>query len=117
MDNGIQGIFYSNDPLQLITKGIYAVLKGELWYSRKALTKCILELRSSDNSSIHPATSSLTFKEKEVLSYITSGYTGKAMADELSISIHTVKVHIYNLYKKINVTNRLQARLWATKFL
>ena len=73
MDNGIQSIFYNNDPLQLITKGICAVLKGDLWYSRKVLTKCLLESRSLDNSSIHPATSSLTFKEKAVLSYITSG--------------------------------------------
>ena len=117
MDNGIQGIFYNNDPLQLITKGICAVLKGDLWYSRKALTKCLLESRSSDNSAIHPAPSSLTFREKQVLSYIASGYTNKAIADDLNISIHTVKTHIYNIYKKTNATNRLQATLWATKFL
>jgi DNA-binding NarL/FixJ family response regulator len=114
MDKGIQGIFYNNDSLQLITKGICSVLKGDLWYSRKALTKCILESRSS---SIHPATSPLTTREKQILAFIASGYTGKAMADELCISIYTVKVHIYNLYKKINVANRLQATLWATKFL
>ena len=117
MDNGIQGIFYSNDPLELITKGICAILEGDLWYSRKALTKCLLRPRSSSNSSIHPAMSSLTFKEKEILACIASGYTNKAIADDFSISIHTVKTHIYNIYKKINVNNRLQALLWATKYL
>lgn len=117
MDNGIQGIFYSNDPLELITKGICAVLNEDLWYSRKALTKCLLGPRSSSNSSIHPATSSLTFREKEILACIASGYTSKAIADDLRISIHTVKTHIYNVYRKINATNRLQASLWAAKYL
>ena len=117
IDNGIHGIFYNNDPLPLITKGICAVLKGDLWYSRKALTKCLLESRSSDKSPKHATNPGLTFREKEVLSYIASGYTSKAIANDLNISMHTVKTHIYNIYKKINATNRLQATLWATKFL
>ncbi|MBW2538459.1 MAG: response regulator transcription factor [Deltaproteobacteria bacterium] len=117
MDNGIQGIFYNNDPLELITKGICAILEGDLWYSRKALTNCIQGPETSCRSSIHPATVSLTFREKEILAYIASGYTNKAIADELSISTHTVKTHVYNVYRKINATNRLQASLWAAKFL
>jgi DNA-binding NarL/FixJ family response regulator len=117
MENGIQGIFYNNDPMQLITKGICAVLNGELWYSRKALANCVPQSRSSDNSSMHPSMSRLTFIERQVLSYIASGYTRKHISDHLKISIHTVNSHIYNIYKKINVTNRLQATLWATKFL
>jgi DNA-binding CsgD family transcriptional regulator len=117
MDSGIQGIFYNNDPLNLIAKGICAVLKGDFWYSRKALTKCLMGPKSLGDSSTHPALSRLTFREKEILACIASGYSSKAMADEFSISLHTVKTHIYNLYKKINVNNRLQASLWATKYL
>jgi LuxR family transcriptional regulator of csgAB operon len=117
MDNGIQGIFYNNDPLKLISKGICVVLNGDLWYSRKTLKKIFMEKRSSLDSSVHPAASHLTTREKQILSYIASGYTGKAIADELSISVHTVKTHVYNVYKKINATNRLQASLWTAKYL
>ena len=39
MDNGIQGICYNNDPVHSIPKCIGAVLKGDLWYSRKTLKK------------------------------------------------------------------------------
>jgi DNA-binding NarL/FixJ family response regulator len=117
VNNGIQGIFYKNDPLPLITKGICAVLNGDLWYSRKALTKCLLESRSLANSSTHPVASRLTFREKQVLACIASGYSSQDISNELKIGMHTVKTHVYNIYKKINVNNRLQATLWATKFL
>jgi DNA-binding CsgD family transcriptional regulator len=117
MDSGIQGIFYNNDPLPLIAKGICAVLQGDLWYSRKAMSNCLMGPKSLADSSTHPAVSGLTFREKEILACIASGYTSKAIADEFCISAHTVKTHIYNLYRKINVNNRLQASLWATKYL
>jgi len=117
MDSGVQGIFYNNDPLPLIAKGICAVLQGDLWYSRKALTQCLMGPKSSGDSSTHPAVSRLTFREKEILACIASGYSSKDMADKYSMSLHTVKTHIYNLYRKINVNNRLQASLWATKYL
>jgi DNA-binding NarL/FixJ family response regulator len=117
MDSGIHGIFYNNDPLPLIAKGICTVLQGDLWYSRKAMTKCLMEKKTLADSSTHPAAFCLTFKEREILVCIASGYTSKAIADEFCISLHTVKTHIYNLYRKINVNNRLQASLWATKFL
>jgi DNA-binding NarL/FixJ family response regulator len=117
IDNGLQGIFYNNAPLQLISKGICAILRGDLWYSRKALKEYLLETESFANASIHPTISNLTGREKQMLAGIASGYTSKAIAHKLDISIHTVKSHIYNVYKKINVRNRLQASLWATKYL
>jgi LuxR family transcriptional regulator, positive regulator of biofilm formation len=117
MDNGIQGIFYNNDSMKLISKGICAVLNGDLWYSRKILAKIFMEERSSSNLTLHPTVSRLTVREKQVLSCIASGYNSKAISNELIISMHTVKTHIYNIYRKINAHNRLQASLWATKYL
>ena len=117
MDSGVQGVFYNNDPLTLIAKGVCAVLQGDLWYSRKSLTKRIMGAKSLADSSAHPAASVLTSREKEILACIASGFRSKKIANELGISSHTVKTHIYNIYRKINVNNRLQASLWATKYL
>jgi len=117
LDNGIHGIFYNNHPLPLIKKGIMAVLNGEIWYSRKTLKKLLMEKQSSPNLLAHPVVSRLTGREKQVLTFIAYGYTSQDIADELNISLHTVKTHIYNAYKKINAHNRLQATLWATNHL
>ena len=117
MNNTIQGLFYKDDPPNIISKGISAILNGDLWYSRKTLVKHILEPTRSMNSLKGATSCNLTMREREILSLIATGQSNKAIADDLCISPHTAKTHIYNIYKKINVNNRLQAVLWAIKYL
>jgi DNA-binding NarL/FixJ family response regulator len=118
MGNGIDGVFYDYDPPHTIPKGIVAILNGDLWYSRKTMTKFVLEPKQSAGSSEDRyANDLLTFREREVLTLIASGLNSREVSEKLFISSHTVKTHIYNIYNKINVTNRLQATLWAAKYL
>jgi DNA-binding NarL/FixJ family response regulator len=57
----------------------------------------------------------LTRREMEVLTHIVEGHTNKRIADELSISYETVKEHVQHLLKKIGVTDRTQAAVWAIR--
>ena len=59
----------------------------------------------------------LTLREIGVLTMVAAGSKNAVIADKLCISPHTVKTHIYNIFKKIDVPNRLQASLWAAKNL
>ena len=61
--------------------------------------------------------SGLTRRETEILALIAAGHTNEEMAEKLFISPHTVKTHVYNIFQKIAVPNRLQAALWAAKNL
>lgn len=118
MGNGIDGVFYDNDPPQTIPKGIVAILAGDLWYSRKTMTKFVLEPKQTASLPENRyADDLLTFREREVLALIASGHNSREVSEKLFISSHTVKTHIYNIYNKINVSNRLQATLWAAKYL
>ena len=80
------------------------------------MTKCILESSSRDKS-LPKEQSVLTRRESEILAHLAVGATNQEISDKLCISPHTVKTHLYNIYKKINVPNRLQAALWAAKNL
>ena len=113
---GIRGIFYNSDPLPNLAKGVPAILNGELWYSRKDLMKCLLDSNTASEFSLE-LKGLLTSREKEILILIASGISNTHIAEKLNISRNTVKTHLYNIYKKIKVPNRLQAALWAAKHL
>ena len=113
---GIKGIFYKEDPLERFKKGVGAIFEGELWVSREILTRCVMENRVKDTSSSRDE-AVLTSREMEILAMIATGSKNEEIADKLYISPNTVKTHIYNIFKKIDVPNRLQAALWAAKNL
>ena len=59
----------------------------------------------------------LSGRESEILGLVAQGAMNTEIAQTLYISRHTVKSHLYNIYKKIKVTNRLEAALWANENL
>ena len=113
---GVQGFFYEHDHLERFPKGICAIFNGELWFSRKIMSEAMLKNKKQGGLLTRYETD-LTFREIEILAMIAGGASNKMIAEKLYISPHTVKAHLYNIFKKINVTNRLQAALWAAKNL
>ena len=113
---GVRGFFYEHDSLDIFLKGIRAIFDGELWLPRKIMTKCILNNKIREPSPDGDRVA-LTQRENEVLTMVAVGATNEEIADRLCISPHTVKTHVYNIFKKINVPNRLQAAFWAAKNL
>ena len=113
---GVRGLFYEQDPLDSVRKGLRAIIEGELWLSRKIVTKCILEAKGREYPDKQQV-SSLTPREVEILALVATWATNEEIAEKLYISPHTVKSHLYNIFQKIKVPNRRQAALWATKNL
>jgi len=116
ISRGVRGLFYVNEKPALLAKGIAHILAGELWYSRKIISQCLLEQGVAYKNPLHHSVK-LSTREKEILIEITSGASNQEIAEALFVSQYTVKTHVYNIYKKINVTSRLQAMLWAAKYL
>ncbi len=108
----IHGIFYEHDSLENFIKGIQAVLSGKLWFPREMMTRYILE-GSAEGQSAKKPIENLTQRQVEILSLIAVGATNQEISEKLYISPHTVKNHLYNTFKKIRVSNRVQASLWA----
>ncbi|MGO2416076.1 MAG: response regulator transcription factor, partial [Cobetia crustatorum] len=59
----------------------------------------------------------LTQRELEILSLISSQQSNSDIAQRLMLSQHTVKSHLYNIFRKIRVHNRHQAIEWAHEHL
>ena len=114
MPLGVQGFFYREDPLEKVAKGVKAIFGGELWISRSIMSRYIKNGKN-EKSPLRECLSILTAREAEILAMVASGATNEQISDRLFLSRHTVKTHVYNIFKKINVTNRLQAALWAAK--
>jgi len=55
----------------------------------------------------------LTKRERQILKLIKDGATNLDIAESLEVSEHTIKSHLYNVYKKIGVRNRLEASNWV----
>ena len=109
---GIRGFFYTRDPVERFQKGIHAVFAGQLWLSREIMTRFILQNKRRHKLSQRSATN-LTRRESEILGMLAVGTKNGEIATKLYISPHTVKTHLYNIYKKIKVSNRLEAAFWA----
>ncbi len=109
---GIKGFFYKQDSLKLFLKGINAILGNEIWVSREILMRSALGGLRQKQSSIQEKTG-LSMREVEILRLVAGGSSNEDIAQRLFISPNTVKTHMYNIFKKINVSNRLQAASWA----
>lgn len=111
---GIRGFFFVEDSPELIERGVSRILEGVLWVPRRRLEACV---RGSDGVEVggRGAPGGLTRREAEILRLVAEGATNAAIAERICVSAHTVKTHLYNIYRKLEVGNRLQAVQWTTK--
>ncbi len=111
----VNGVFKHDCPQEMLLKGISSMLKGHIWLPRYVLEEHLVKHRV-----LQPATKtqvSLTKREREILELLATGIRNTDIAENLNLSPHTVKTHIYNIFKKINASNRLQAVNWAKEHL
>lgn len=55
----------------------------------------------------------LTAKERRVLDLIKEGMSNQAIADEMQLSINTIKTHVKNIFRKLKVNSRTQACVYT----
>ena len=115
--NGVRGLFYVGDDVEFVHRGIVALLDGAVWISRETLLNAAMNSNHSNGNQVEHSDHELTRREREILAMICVGATNQEIADKLFISTNTVKTHVYKIYKKIHVPNRMQAALWGAKNL
>lgn len=114
--SGWHGVFSIGIGLEKMIQGVTDLIEGRLWFRSEVLSHQAPE-RQAAGAYGAQRVSPLTEREQQVLSVIAKGATNQEISVHLKISQHTVKTHIYNIYQKINVPNRLQAAIWASQNL
>jgi DNA-binding NarL/FixJ family response regulator len=110
------GVFYQNDCTSIFIDGMHAILNGRRWLSR-CRKEDPLQSSAWKEARLQHAAQLLSKREKEVLQLIADGMGNIKIAETLEISVHTVKTHVFNIYRKLDLPNRLQAAIWATAYL
>lgn len=112
LDCALHGVFYMDEPLKNIGQGIESILEGHHPNAAKTISEYISDRKTAITLK-GELSEELTAREKEVLAKIHSGNSNKTIAEDMGISFHTVKCHVYNIFRKIGVSNRHRASLWA----
>lgn len=107
----VHGVFYADEDFDRLIAGVDKMLQGGYWLPRRLLAQMLDQYRRNDPP--QPPTPELTRREQQILDGVTTGASNFEIADDLCLSEHTVKTHLYNIYRKIKVKNRTQAVRWV----
>ncbi len=110
---GVDGYVLKDSDSSVLKKAIFCVNRGES-FIQPELTP-ILKVKLEEKSNQINEDDALTKREIEVLKLLAEGLFNKEIAYMLAISEKTVKNHVSNIFKKINVSDRTQAAVYAIK--
>ena len=113
----LKGLFYKEDSAENIAKGFKEIINGQNWLPRNVTSQLLHYYRNVVSSHTTPATVDLTSRELQVLRCLQAGASNCQMAEELFVSEFTIKSHLYQIFKKLSVKNRVQAIAWADQNL
>src|SRR5262245_7609245 len=109
---GALGLVLKESPPDAVLECVRHAARGEHWIEREAMTRAFRA--AVERSGIPPVpTGQLTPREIEIVRMVGLGLRNKAIADRMSISEGTVKVHLHNIYEKLGVEGRLELVLCA----
>lgn len=112
-DIGVEGYLIKSSDENELKKAISFIANGRSYIQPSLIPLLNTKLRTRDTDKTK--LDILTNREKEMLVYLAKGMLNKEIAIELKISERTVKNHISNLFKKIDVNDRTQAAVFAIK--
>ena len=106
---GAIGYLLKTTDAQELCEAIKAAASCQVRLAPEAAARLMREVRAPES----PET--LTEREAEVLELIARGKANKQIAREMFVTLSTVKTHVNNLYRKLNVSSRTQAALYAAR--
>ncbi|WP_407856670.1 response regulator [Enterococcus hailinensis] len=112
IEAGASGYLLKTSTAHEIADAIRATYQGERVLEPEVTTKMMDQLANRHRHVLHEE---LTNREQEILLLIAQGMSNQEIADELFITLKTVKTHVSNILAKLEVEDRTQAAIYAFK--
>lgn len=110
LDAGAVGYLLKDAEPDELARAIRAAARGEAPLDPKAARTLLVAHRGAVS-----AAETLSQREREVLTMVAQGHPSKVIAQRLEISEKTVKAHLTSVFRRIGVSDRTQAALWAER--
>jgi DNA-binding NarL/FixJ family response regulator len=102
-------ILKKTQPAKLL-EGITELIQGGAPMSSQIASKVVAAFQNkSINTSLGSSLDVLSKRENEILEMLSTGLLYKEISDKLFITTETVRKHVYHIYEKLHVTNRVEA--------
>ncbi|MBE9013418.1 response regulator transcription factor [Pseudanabaenaceae cyanobacterium LEGE 13415] len=117
MQAGALGYVFKPQVTQQLWEAITTVLKGEIYLPREAATSFFRQFQSAQVAGIPDQYNDceLSHREIEVLCWLVRGASNEQIAQQLHVSVATVKANLTVIFQKLQVTNRTHAIVEAMK--
>jgi DNA-binding NarL/FixJ family response regulator len=109
---GVQGVVLKEMAPQLLVQCVRKVHAGEQWLERRTTSLSLEKLLRREAGALEIA-ALLTPREIGMVRMVAQGLRNREIGDKLCISEGTVKVHLHNIYEKLNVDSRLALLRYA----
>jgi two-component system, NarL family, nitrate/nitrite response regulator NarL len=112
---GARGYLIKNIDADYLVRAIKRAAAGEPVLAEAMTTKLVAHLQGGGTQKpVAPSElDKLTPREKEILACLARGESNKLIARTLEVAESTVKIHVQNILKKLNLTSRVQAAVFA----
>jgi DNA-binding NarL/FixJ family response regulator len=113
MRAGARGYVLKGADQGVLLRAVRAVANGESLFSPEIATRLMQFFANLEPASRPEIFPELTEREREILSFIADGQTNAEIAENLVISMKTVRNHVSNIFSKLQVADRAQAAIRA----
>ena len=115
MLGGADGYLSKDDPPEFLHRATIEVMEGGAPMSPTIARKALNLLRRSPQAPREPASHDLSDREVQILEQLSKGLRYRQVGENLHISTGTVRKHIENIYRKLQVHNKTAAVVEARK--
>lgn len=109
---GAHGVVLKETAPQLLTQAVRTVANGGQWLEHGLGARAVRKLIAREKG-LDEARQKLTARELDIVRMVARGHRNRVIADSLSISEGTVKVHLHNIYEKLHIEGRLGLAVYA----